>query len=258
MSISSKTILTNEHKIQKPLLTETVLSTVVHHNLSLREVGKKLQKLYPNESVNNSNAYNVLLEKLRSGQLAAGFDVMSGAGYHIEIPADYWILQVTSKRFRAIMNTENNDATFKIKKSYFAEQIAQVFVTRARMSPDDTKRTLSTLISVGSGYEPYISYSVWQAYLDRSDTSDPAIRIAKSGPGALQLTTWKSFGAHALGFCISQAITRKSKRSSIYRSVIDAAKKNGVDTQDWPAESSVRDFVTTAWRFAETLERPKK
>ena len=66
------------------------------NNIALREAGKKLQKLKSNESISNSNAYNVLLKKLRSGELSAGFYVTSDPELWMEIPIDYWRHVATS------------------------------------------------------------------------------------------------------------------------------------------------------------------
>jgi hypothetical protein len=105
---------------------------MARNNITLREAGRKLQKLEPNESISNSNAYNVLLKKLRTGELSAGFFVTSDPDSWIEIPINYWP-HVATNRFKDILINE-----YKIKPREFPGQIAEIFVKRAGADPEAT------------------------------------------------------------------------------------------------------------------------
>jgi hypothetical protein len=123
------------------------------NNIALREAGKKLQKLKPNESISNTNAYNVLLKKLRAGELSAGFYVTSNPDSWIEIPNDYW-LHVAANRFRDILINDNDARGFKIRPREFAGQIAAIFVKRADADPAATTQALTSFMTAAaSGYE---------------------------------------------------------------------------------------------------------
>ena len=228
------------------------------NNIALREAGKKLQKLKPNESISNSNAYNVLLKKLRSGELSAGFYVTSDPESWIEIPIDYW-LQVTTSRFKNILANANHSGTFKIRPREFSEQIATIFVKRANAAPEATTRALTSFMTAtASGYEPEIPFTVWQKFLEKSGASDPAAKTTKRGSGATENPKWVGFAAHVLGYCIAEKASTSTKRTAIHASVLELANKKGVDTSGWPGVESARDFLKKAWDFAKHLEHQHK
>jgi len=228
------------------------------NNIALREAGKKLQKLKPNESISNSNAYNVLLKKLRSGELSAGFYVTSDPESWIEIPIDYW-RHVTTSRFKDILNNDSHPGTFKIKPRDFSEQIATIFVKRANAAPEATTRALTSFVTAAaSGYEPEIPFMVWQKFLEKSDVSDPTAKSTKRGSGATENPKWVGFAAHVLGYCIAQRASTSIKRNDIHARVLELARNKGVDTSRWPGNSSGRDFLKEAWAFAKHLEQQQK
>jgi hypothetical protein len=245
--------LTKEQKRQKSDAKQDG-KLMPSNNIALREAGKKLQKLKPNESISNSNAYNVLLKKLRSGELSAGFYVTSDPESWVEIPIEFW-LQVTTSRFRDILINDSRPGTFKIKPREFAEQIAAIFVRRASAAPEATTRALTSFMTAAaSGYEPEIPFAVWQDFLEKNGASDPAAKTTKRGSGATENPKWVGFAAHVLGFCIAKNIKTSTKRKDIYASILELAKKKGVDTSGWPGDSSARNFLKEAWDFAKHLE----
>jgi hypothetical protein len=228
------------------------------NNIALREAGKTLQRLKPNESISNSNAYNVLLKMLRSGELSAGFYVTSDPESRIEIPSDCWI-QVTTVRFKAIWKNDSNPGTFKIKPREFAEQIAAIFVKRANAAPEATARALTSFMSAAaSGYEPEIPFTVWQKFLEKSGASDPAAKTTKRGSGAPENPKWSEFAAHVLGYCIAQKASTSTTRKGMHARVFELAGKKGVGTSGWPGDFSSRDFLKEAWTFAKYLEHQHK
>jgi hypothetical protein len=228
------------------------------NNIALREAGKKLQKLKPNESISNSNAYNVLLKKLRSGELSAGFYVTSDPESWIEIPNDYW-LHVETSRFKDILVNDSHPGTFKIKPRYFSEQIAEIFVKRANAAPEATTRALTSFVAAAaSGYEPEIPFTVWQKFLEKNGVSDPAPKATKRGSGATENPKWVGFAAHVLGYCIADGASTSTKRKGIHARVLELAGNKGVDTSRWPGNSSARDFLNEAWTFAKHLEHQHK
>jgi hypothetical protein len=225
------------------------------NNIALREAGKKLQKLNPNESISNSNAHNVLLKKLRTGELSAGFYVTSDPESWIEISNDYW-RHITTTRFRDILLNKSRPGTFKIKPREFAEQIAAIFVERANTVPEATTRALTSFMTAAaSGYEPEIPFTVWQKFLEKSGASDPAAKTTKRGSGNTESPKWVGFAAHVLGYCMAEKTSTSTKRTDIHPRVLELAKKKGVDTSGWPGTSSARDFLKEAWAFAKLLER---
>jgi hypothetical protein len=228
------------------------------NNIALREAGKKLQKLNPNESISNSNAHNVLLKKLRTGELSAGFYVTSDPESWIEISSDYWV-HVTTNRFRDILLNASRPGTFKIKPREFAEQIATIFVKTANTVPEAAKRALTSFMTTaGVSYEPEIPFTVWQKFLEKNGAYDPAAKTTKRGSGNTESPKWVDFAAHVLGYCIAQKASTSTKRTNIHESVLELARKKGVDTSGWPGESSARDFLKEAWAFAKHLEHQHK
>jgi hypothetical protein len=249
--------LTKEQKRQKSDAKQDG-KLMPSNNIALREAGKKLQKLKPNESISNSNAYNVLLKKLRAGELSAGFYVTSDPESWIEVPSDYWI-QVSTDRFKAILKNDSNPGIFKIKPRQFAEQIAAIFVKRASAAPEATTRALTSFMTAAaSGYEPEIPFTVWQKFLERTGASDPAAKTTKRGSGAPENPKWVGFAAHVLGYCIAEKASTSTTRKGIHARVLELAKKKGVDTSGWPGDSSDRDFLRIAWDFAKHLEQQQK
>jgi hypothetical protein len=223
------------------------------NNITLREAGRKLQKLEPNESISNSNAYNVLFKKLRTGELSAGFSVTSDLDSWIEIPTNYW-LHVATNRFKDILTNE-----YRIKPREFPGQIAAIFVKRAGADPEATTEALTSFMTAAaSGYEPEIPFTVWQTFLKKSGASDPAAKTTKRGSGATENPKWAELAAHVLGYCIAKKVSTSTKRKGIHARVLELAKKKGVDTSGWPGESSARDFLKEAWDFATDLERQHK
>ncbi|WP_029584875.1 hypothetical protein [Bradyrhizobium sp. URHD0069] len=223
-------------------------------SVALREAGKKLQKLNPHVSISNSNAYNVLLKKLRTGELSAGFYVTSDRESWVEISNDYW-RHVETNRFKDILQNESHPGIYKIKPREFAEQIAGIFVERANAVPEATTRALTSFMTAAaSGYEPEIPFRVWQKFLEKSGASDPAAKTTKRGSGNTESPKWVGFAAHVLGYCIAEKTSTSTKRTNIQATVLELAKKKGVDTSGWPGESSARDFLKEAWAFAKHLE----
>ena len=84
MKNATKIGSTKEHKRQKSETTQG--DQLTQNNLTFREAGKKLHKLAPSESVSKNNAYDVLLKRLRSGELCAGFHVTSAPKSWIRDP----------------------------------------------------------------------------------------------------------------------------------------------------------------------------
>jgi hypothetical protein len=247
---------TKEQKRQKSDAKQDGL--MPSNNIAFREAGKKLQKLCPNESISNNNAYNVLLKKLRTGELSAGFYVTPDPEAWIGIPIDYW-LHVATDRFRNILIKENHPGTFRIKPREFAEQIAAIFVKAANVVPDATARALTSFMTAtASGYEPEIPFTVWQKFLEKSGTSDPTAKTVKRGSGNIESPKWVGFAAHVLGYCIAEKASTSTKRTNIHARVLELAKKKGVDTSGWPGGSGARDFLKEAWAFAKHLEHQHK
>jgi hypothetical protein len=239
---------TKEQKRQKSEATQDG-HLMPSNNITLREAGRKLQKLEPNESISNNNAYNVLLKKLRSGELSAGFYVTSDPESWIEIPINYW-LHVATNRFKDILINE-----YKIKPREFPGQIAASFLKRAGADPEATTQALTSFVTAAaSGYEPEIPFTVWQKFLEKSGASDPAAKTTKRGSGAPENPKWFGFAAHVLGYCIAEKASTSTKRKGIHASVLELARKKGVDTSGWPSDSSARDFLKEAWAFAKHLE----
>jgi hypothetical protein len=247
---------TKEQKRQKSDAKQDGL--MPSNNITFREAGKKLQKLSPNESISNNNAYNVLLKKLRTGELSAGFYVTPDPEAWIEIPIDYW-LHVATDRFRDILIKEKHPGTFRIKPREFAEQIAAIFVRRANAVPEATTRALASFMTAAAfGYEPEIPFTVWHKFLEKSGASDPAAKTTKRGSGATENPKWVGFAAHVLGYCIAEKASTSTKRTAIHASVLELAKKKGADTSGWPGVASARDFLKEAWDFAKHLEHQHK
>jgi hypothetical protein len=195
---------------------------------------------------------------LRSGELSAGFYVTSDPKSWIEIPSDYWI-HVAAPRLKTILKNKDNPGTFKIKPREFAEKIAAIFVERANAAPEATAQALSSFMAAtASGYEPEISFTVWQKFLEKSGVSDPAAKTTKRGSGAPENPKWFEFAAHILGYCIAEKASASTKRKDIHARVLELAGKKGVDASGWPGESSSRDFLKHAWDFAKHLERQRK
>ena len=239
---------TKEQKRQKSEATQD-RHLMPSNNITLREAGRKLQKLEPNESISNNNAYNVLLKKLRSGELSAGFYVTSDPESWIEIPINYW-LHVATNRFKDILINE-----YKIKPREFPGQIAASFLKRAGADPEATTQALTSFVTAAaSGYEPEIPFTVWQKFLEKSGASDPAAKTTKRSSGATENPKWVGFAAHVLGYCIAKKAGTSTKRTNIHARVLELANQKGDDTSGWPGESSARDFLKEAWAFAKHLE----
>jgi hypothetical protein len=237
---------TKEQKRQKSEATGN--GHLMARNITLREAGRKLQKLEPNESISNSNAYNVLLKKLRTGELSAGFSVTSDSDSWIEIPINYWH-HVATNRFKEILTDE-----YKIKPREFPREIAAIFVKRAGADPEATARALTSFMTAAaSGYEPEIPFTVWQKFLEKSGASDPTAKTTKRGSGAPENPKWFGYAAHVLGYCIAEKVSTSSKRKGIHASVLELARKKGADISGWPSDSSARDFLKEAWGFAKLL-----
>jgi hypothetical protein len=245
-------------KKQKKQQADAGPAARIGSNINLREAGRKLQKLMPNESISNSNAYNVLLKKLKAGELSAGFFVTSDEKSWIEIPRDYW-RHIGENIFSSILKNRSQPGAYKIKPRDFPTAIAAAFVENAIAAPEAATQALTSFMNAGaSGYDPEIPILVWQKFLEKNDVSDPAAKTVKRGSGKTESLEWFDLAAHLMGYCLAKKGTIKTKRKGIHKLVVELAKKNGIDVGGWPGESSARDFLKVAWDFAKDLERQHK